>query len=281
MKIKRGFYATLLLGITAGVVRVIQYLFTVGADGYTDPGALPSFLQGLLAGLLAVGVIAALLTGFGKKGQRTPAQITGQWGVLFYPLGLLALVEGILRFPLESGLIPRLACVSCFTAALGWVLLGVLGQKGLGLLGLLPLLHQGLRIVDFFRSTYKYLRVSEYTLTTLGMCALCFFTLLLMKAYAEADCAKTRVVFAACTVLVMAPAAFLAPVAGAFSLKHLLLALESACYILLAVSALQSAAQPPAPPAEEEEPAKGPDLSVLNEYINNIPEVEDENHDNP
>ena len=61
VKIKHGFYATLLLGAAAGLLRVVQYLFTIGYDGYTDPGAVPAFLQGMLAGLLAVGVVAALL----------------------------------------------------------------------------------------------------------------------------------------------------------------------------------------------------------------------------
>ncbi len=273
MKIKNCFLGSALIGFAAGVVRILQYIFTIDDRGFYTDGRLSSFMAGLLVGLLAVGAVWSILCGaLQKKDQAvffhnycksTPTR------VLFILLAAVSVADGVLRLVTDGfSIIPLL----CLAGGIAWFTLGMTGAFPT-LMGLMPLLHLGGLIVDYFRNTYKYIQVSAYSLGLLGLCAMIYFALVLIKVLAGAECTRRRLVGAGCILLVFGFASFLAPLAGGFSLNGLLFAAHGFTYCLLAALTLiwlPEGKHMPAPLAES------PDPNTLDQYINEIPEVQED-----
>lgn len=281
MKNKQGFYGAAAIGGAAGVLRVLQYIFTIDQEGYYARSGFSSFLSGMLIGILAVGVLWSFFSGrsqkqavsFGILPKRNPLE-----QICFALLGGTALINGLVQLIGSGGsALPALAGLLMLAGGAGWLLLAAKGSRAPALIGLLPVLQLAALLLVYFRETYKFIQVSEYTIVTLGLCALCYFTLLLMKVQAGAECTKARLTVAACLVLVFGGAAFIAPLAGNFSPMLLLQCVQGSGFILLAALVLK---QLPEDAAPAEEPQEAPDLSQLDEYISNIPDVEENENEN-
>lgn len=280
MKIKQGFYGAVAIGGAAGVLRVLQYIFTIDSEGYYQSGPLSDFFSGMLIGILAAGVLWCLYSGWKKKEPLSfESLFTGKLleKICFAVLGIAAVIDGIWRLASAGGKgILVIAALLIIAGGAAWILLAVKGTACPAALGILPVLQLIAMILLYFWETYKFIQVSEYALVTFGLCAACYFVLLIMKVLADADCTKGRLTTAACLVLVLSGAAFIAPLAGGLSLSSVILLIEGICLILLAALVLKQLPHAKAP----EEPQESPDLSQLDEYISNIPDVEENENEN-
>lgn len=273
MKTKTCFLRAAILGLTAGVVRVLQYIRAIDPRGFYLPGGQAEFLSGLLVGLLAVGALFSVLSGIRqKKAQATLSHHFCQSSptrILFFLLAAVSLADGLFRV-LHVG--PSVTALLCFSGGLTWLLFGALG-KVLPFLNLLPLLHLGGLIVDYFSQTYKYIQISEYSLSLLGLCAMTYFALLLLKTLSGADCSRRRLIAGSSLLLTFGATSFLAPLSSGFSVSALLFAVHGFVYCLLAALTLiwfpeEKATVAPA--------TSSPDLQELNTYISDIPEVQED-----
>ncbi len=275
MKIKHGFISTALIGIAAGVVRILQYKMTIGADGYYIGGHLSDLLRGILVGLFASGAIWSIICGLMQKKSQAvlPHHFTRSAAarILFLLLAPAALADGLYRLSTSADTLSLVLGVLCIASALTWLLLGIRGKQT-PVLAILPVLQLGAMIIDYFWHTYKFIQVSEYTLGILGLCALVYFALLLTKAMIGADCSKQRLAIGSFMLMIFGAATLMAPLAGGFRIPLLLTAIQCFLYCLLAALMLiwLPEKSEPAPKAE------GPDLEALNEYISELPEVEED-----
>lgn len=280
MKIKQGFYGAAAIGIAISVLRILQYILSIDAEGYYKAGGLSSFLSGMLIGLLAVGAIWSILCGFKMKAAVSFRRLIGEKPIVkvcFAALGISGMASGVLKLIGAKGTLPILGAVLILAGGICWLLLAIKGSLP-GLAVLLPVAGIIAEILLYFWNTYKFIQVSEYALVLLGLCCLCLFTLLLMKALAGADCSKGRLATAACFTLIFGGAAFLAPLAGGITPDAILRGIEGIAFILLAAFALKQLPGADAPATEET--WESPDLSHLNEYISNLPEVEENENEN-
>ncbi|MBR6793310.1 MAG: hypothetical protein IKM48_02995 [Clostridia bacterium] len=273
MKIKNCFTGAAIIGFLAGVLRVLQYIFTIDDRGFYTDGRLSTLAAGVLVGLLAGGVLWSIVCGgsqpkgqalfFQKYCSSTPTR------VLFAVLGLISIADGILRITAEGlSLIPML----CIVGGLAWLSISAFGAF-LPLMELMPLLQLCGLIVDYFRHTYKYIQVSEYALSLLGLCAITYFALVLLKVLSGAECTRRRLVGASCILLVCGCSSFLAPLAGGFSLNALIFAVHGFAYCLLAALTLIWLPEGKPPVTV---PNEAPKPEALDQYINEIPEVQED-----
>ena len=274
MKIKHGFIGAWSIGLAAALLRAVQYITVIDKEGYYTKGGLSSFLGGMLIGLLAIGVLFCFLAGRKKKVPLTYSELIGGSSVPMVLLGAVSLADGIYRLIFAKVLLPRVVAVLCLLGAIGWIVIGLMGKRAPSILGLLPIIQMGAIIIDYFWNTYKYIQVSEYALTVLALSAACFFVLLIMKALAEADCSKGRLMIGGCLLTILGLPAFPVSLMGGLTASRIFLAAEGVLLLLIAADVLRRLAKPCAPA-----PKEGPDLSALNEYINNLPEVEEQENE--
>ena len=273
MKIKNCFLGSALIGFFAGVVRILQYIFTIDDRGFYTDSRFSSFMGGLLVGLLAAGVVWSIACGLTQKKEQalffqvftksTPTR------VLFLILAAVSLADGILRW-ITAGL--SITPILCLAGGIAWFALGMSGVF-LPLMELMPLLQLGGLIVDYFKHTYKYIQVTTYSLGLLGLCAIIYFALILIKVLSGAECTRRRLVSGSCILLVFGSSSFLAPLADSFTLSGLIFAVHGFTYCLLAALTLiwlPEGKHVPTPPKDT------PDPNELDQYINEIPEVQED-----
>lgn len=274
MKTKHCFLSAALIGIAAGVVRILQYIWTIDPRGFYLGDRRSDFLAGCLVGLLAVGVLFGILSGIRQKkepaalyhfGKSTPTRL------LFLVLAAVSIADGIFR--LAGGI--SVPTVLCFLGGVAWLVLAFRGTFP-PFMELLPLLQLGGLIVDYFRSTYKYIQISEYSLRLLGLCAMAYFALVLIKTMTGADCPRGRLITAACLLLIFGVVSFLAPLAGGFEWSKLLFAVHGFTYCLLAALTLIWLPEGKLSPAA---PIETPNPDTMNEYISDLPEIQEEDKD--
>ena len=271
MKSQHGLLAAGTAGLAAGILRIVQYHLTIDRDGYYLEGALSDILSGVLIGLLAAGTAFCLICGLlQKKEQCSFSAVFGRYlpaRILFLLIAVVSAADGVLRLLNRDQIGNTVAGILCLCGAIGWALL--IRKETAGPVVLLPVAHLCGLVLSYFWKTYKYLQVSEYTLDLLALCAAAFFTLMLMKARAEADCSKKRLTAVACLTVLFGLAAL---PSGGFEITSILLSVQLFLYILLAAVTLLLL-----PQSREPVPAGGhaPDPATLNEYISEIEEVDD------
>ncbi len=273
MKSKNCFLSAASLGVVAGAVRVLQYIWAIDSRGFYYHNEWADFLSGLLVGLLAVGALFSLFSGIRQKKEQVNLSYhfcqSAPTRILFFLLAAVSLGDALYRF-LSVGFSPMI--LLCIFGSFTWALFGITKQI-LPFMNILPLLHLGGLIVDYFRQTYKYIQVSEYALSLLGLCAMTYFALLLLKALSGADCSRRRLVTGCCLLLTLGAASFIAPLTAGFSVSDLLFAVHGFTYCLLATLTLiwlpeKAVTQPPV--------SSSPDLQEMNTYISEIPEVQED-----
>lgn len=288
MKTKSCLSGATVLGILAGLTRVTQYILTIGKDGYYLPSILSSILNYTLVGLLVLGAAWILFCGFGGKKREVsfaPLYNRSPYAALcFWALGLLAFADGALRLLNAEVRMDYILAAICLAGGLGWILLERLALRGKcpGLLSILPALHLGAWLLDYFWTTHKYIHVSEYALVILTLCALLLFAFAIIKPAGGGASTGQRICATAGLVIIMTCAGFL-PMGPAFYLQGMnrdaffhngLIFLTGLFYLILAILTLKRLSKlPPDPVAEE--PAS-PDLSALESFLSDLPEVEDE-----
>lgn len=289
MKIKDGFAGAMIVGLTAGVLRIFQYLLVIDSEGYNTRGTLTNVTNVVLLVLLIGGLIWCIIGALYKRAPFTlPEQQDRVFQILFVLLGFVALADGLLRLasiflytPPErvgwlaafghiDGIPGIVAALCCLLGAAGWFLLARGQAKSIA--ALLPVLQMAAAVLSFFWSTYKYIHVTEYALAILGLCTVLLFTLVLMRGMAGVPVSRGRLQRWACLTAVMVPTAFLAPLVGllrySFRGDTLLLFVEGFLFLLLAYGTTTLPQQKKTAP---QEPVTGPDLSALNHYITDIP----------
>ena len=197
--------------------------------------------------------------------------LSGSMRLLFLVLATVSVADGIFR--LAGGI--SVPTVLCFLGGVAWLVLAFRGTFP-PFMELLPLLQLGGLIVDYFRSTYKYIQISEYSLRLLGLCAMAYFALVLIKTMTGADCPKGRLITAACLLLIFGVVSFLAPLAGGFEWSKLLFAVHGFTYCLLAALTLIWLPEGKLSPAT---PIETPNPDTMNEYISDLPEIQEEDKD--
>lgn len=286
MKIKSCLAGATIFGIAAGVLRLLQYFFTIDEAGFFKMGILSTLLNVGLIVALGLGTLWIVVCGFGGKKRET------EFGALFTKkshrtyfilLGLLAFADGVHRFLTLTDRLNRIVAVLGIIAAILWIILGDRAVKGrtLGLFAALPILHLCGMILSYFWQTYKYIHNSEYILLTLGLCAFLLFILALLKPAADGFSTRQRLCATAGLSVIFSWGVFLPVMVGQFlkgfrtltfsELHFFLLALvllPLAIYILKRLSQL--------PKEEPVEEVAAPDLSHLNEFLSNLPEIDDE-----
>ena len=285
MKIKSCLAGATFFGIVAGILRLLQYFFTIDENGFFKLGLLSTLLNVGLVIALGLGTLWIVICGFGGKKRET------EFGSLFTKkshrtyfilLGLLALADGFYRFFSIADRLNRIVAILGLVAGIVWFLLGDRAVKGktLGILAALPILHLGGMILSYFWQTYKYIHNSEYILLTLGLCGYLLFILALLKPAADGYSTRQRLCATAGLSVIFSWGAFLPVLIGQMlkgfqattftELHFFLLGLviyPLAIYILKRLSQL-----PKEDPIEE---ISAPDLSHLNEFLSDLPELDD------
>lgn len=289
MKTKSCLSGAGVIGALAGLTRLAQYILTIGKDGYYTAGLLSSILNYLLIGLLVLGTLWILFCGFGGKKREiafAPLFDRSAYAALcFWALGLIAFADGGMRLLKADTRLGLLVGIACLLGGLGWILLErlALRGKGIGLLAALPALHLAAILLDYFWATHKYIHVSEYALTTLALGTLMLFTFTVNKPAAGGGSTGQRICATAGLAMIMS-ASTLLPLLPAFYLQGLqketmwqngVLFLIGLFQLILACITLKRLSKLPPEQPKEQEPA-GPDLSALEEYLSDLPEVEDE-----
>ncbi len=287
MKTKTCLIGALSIGLAAGITRVMQYIFTIGPKGFYLHTPLADGLNILLTALLALGVIWCLIYGFsGSKDEasfsalfRAKAKING----FFLLVGLQSLIGcviGIHNYLDTKSPLQLVVAALCLLGGIAWLVIDRKTVKGvpIGLIAVLPVLQLGAVIIDYFWQTYKYIHISAFTLALLGLCTCILLVLSLMKAAVGGACTLRRLGASAGLVIVFAFAGFWVPLFGEIFVENSMA--ENSYLFTLGMYLSGLAAQTlfnilRHPKKQEEQPAE-PDLSHLNEFLSNLPEVEEE-----
>lgn len=287
MKTKTCLIGALSIGLAAGVTRVMQYIFTIGPKGFYLHTPLADALSILLTALLALGVIWCLIYGFsGSKEEASFSAIfpaKNKSTFFFLVVGLQSLAGcalGIANYLDTKSPLQLIVAALCLLGGIAWIVIDRKTAKGapIGLIAALPVLHLGAVIIDYFWQTYKYIHVSAFTLALLGLCACILLVLAMMKAAVGSACTLRRLGASAGLVIVFAFASFWVPLFGELYIEN---SMAENSYLfsfgmylsVLAAQTLFGILRLPRKP--EEQPAE-PDLSHLNEFLSNLPEVEEE-----
>ncbi len=286
MKIKKAMIIAPVLGVLAGLLRVLQYHFALDEAGY--------FLVTPLSKGLQIGLVAVLLIGFGLvwlmchgKKAAPLAGNEGKW--ISFPVRLTFLVLAatavldLVRIVLKGGAVSA-ELLFYLLGAIGWLILA-LGNSKENFWGALTLLRSGACIVAYFWSTYRYLHISEYTFEMLGLCVILLMNLQLVRGMAGATVPRERLARNCCYLLVLGFTSFIAPLfrliqnqSGA--VETVIRSLEGFAYMLIAwliLKRLPLISEAPKAPAGEE--SEAPDLETLTEYISELPEIEEEDEE--
>ncbi len=292
MKIKGGFIGALFIGLIAGGVRFAQYCTVIDQDGYYTHTTLAVVLNGILAGVLLLGLLFTMICGIVKNSAPVTAvhlgRQRGTLRILFSLLGILSAADALRRLLDFSAPMTMLGGVFCLFGAAGWLYLGLRrAESPAGPAALLPLLQMMAMILSYFWETYKFIHVSEYSLTLLSLCAAALFTLALMRLATGSALSQHRLARSAGLLLLMAPTGFWAVSVGVVQAllwksstvstlaERLIMAGFGVLFWLIAVLTLNGLPVL----TSEELPETGPDISQLNDYIGNLPNEEEQNHD--
>ncbi len=269
MKNKTVQLGVILIGIAAAVVRGLERWLTIGEDGYYLAGPLAVVLKWALIGLLFAGTLWCIFGNWGRKEQVDGESLFGSGRLhrfYFAVLGLLAAVEGAFYWMEATSTLMKIGGGLLAAGALGWLALAFFPKKA-GLLVMLPTLQFAAKIIIYFWATYKEVYVSANVLGMLGWCVGLYFVHSLCKVLAGAACSKGRLATACGLVILYLFAAFLVSDPGD-SLHYA----YGIMLLPLAAEVLKGLGRKPAEPALPE----SPDLSFLDEYVDSIPEVEEE-----
>ncbi len=263
------------LGLGALVLRILEYFNTIDGDGFYLLTSLASTLKVMLTVVLVVGVLYCVALPFG--GRKEEAELPLRYGIdwlpriLFGLMGLCTGAHGIVRLLSAAATMDKVVAALLIIGALGWLWMGR-SPKRAGLMALLPAAALGGEIVRYFWSTYKYIHVSAYVLGMLGWCAAFIFVFSLCKGLNGAACSKHRLAMCGGWVLLILPAAFMAPLVDKISVESLLRGAEGLLLVILAAYWMDCLER------ELPQQAEWPEanLSQLNEMLENIPDPEDE-----
>ncbi len=281
MKIKQAMISALGLGGLAGLLRVVQYFAAMDGEGY--------FLFTPLSKVLQIALVVVLLAGFGAawlfchgKAETPLIGNEGRWisfpvRQLFLVLGTLALLDAV-RGYLSGGVSVEL--LFYLLGALGWLVLA-LGKSADTFWGLLTLLHSGACVVAYFWTTYRDLHISEYTFGMLGLCVILLMNLQLVRGTAGGTVPRERLARNCCYVLVLGFAAFAAPLFRLLTNQNgagelLIRSLQGLAYMAVALMILKKLPLIPQAVSPEKEKIEAPDLEQLNEFISELPEIEED-----
>ena len=274
MKNKIGLFGTVGLGILALVIRIVEYFITLDQEGYYLAVSAASVWSTVRIAVLIVGLLLSLICYAGQKEQTELSVLYSRdWmpRILFGLMGVASGVDGIFRLMDAASSLDAVTAVLFLTGAFGWLWMGR-SPKRAALWTLLPMLQLAGQIVYYFWTTYKYIHISAYLLGMLGWCAALFFTFSLSKTLVGAACSKERLGAAGGIVLVLLPMAFVVPLFGGLNVPAVFTAAEGLILSVLAGYTLNCLSRKP----KEAAPMEMPDLSMLNEYMDAIPEVEEE-----
>ncbi len=269
MKQKTVHIGMVLIGIAAAIVRGLERWLTIGEDGYYLSVPMAPILKWVLIGLLGFGTLWCTLGYWGYKESVDAETLFGTVRIhrfYFAVLGLLAAVDGVLLMMDATSSLMRVGAVLFFAGALGWLALAFFPKKA-GIWVVLPTLQFAAQIILYFWTTYKEIHISSNILGMLGWCVALFFVHSLGKVLAGAACSKSRLGTACGLVIVFLFAAFL--VSDTNDTLHYAYGIM---LLPLAAEVLKGLLRKPA----QLETAESPDLSFLDEYMDAIPEVEEE-----
>lgn len=278
MRIKKGLFGCLFVGLAAGIVRACEYLFTIDQEGYYLNTATASFLNGMLVGLLVAGFIWSLFCGLARKGEEldSKALIGGASHLqpYFLVVGLVTALDGILRF-FEGDTLSVLGGLACLLGAVGWIIASK-AKKALGGAALLAPLQIVVIIIVYFWTTYKDIHISGCILETLALCAQALLTLLVMKLLADSTASRARLSRCCFWTLLLFPAANLAPLmqiaSGVYSARMIFNAINGAALMLLSAQILLSLSW-----RVTHQQIDSPDPNEMDDYLSQIPEIDDQN----
>ncbi|MBQ7035865.1 MAG: hypothetical protein IJN34_09045 [Clostridia bacterium] len=287
MKTKTCLIGALSIGLAAGVTRILQYIFTIGPKGFYLHTPLADVLSIVLTALLAVGVIWCLIYGFSGSKEEACYSVLfrtkTKFNFFFFTVGLQSLVGcviGIRNYLDTKSPLQLIVATLCLLGGIAWLIIDRKTVKGarVGLIAVLPVVHLGAVIIDYFWQTYKYIHVSAFTLALLGLCTCILLVLAVMKAAVGGACTLRRLGASAGLVLVFAFAGFWVPLFGEIFIENSM-AENSYLFTLgmyLSGLAAQTLSSIVCHPQKQEEQPTEPDLSHLNEFLSNLPEIEEE-----
>ena len=289
MKTKTCLIGALSIGLAAGVTRILQYIFTIGPNGFYLHTPLADVLSIVLTALLAVGVIWCLIYGFSgsKEGASYSAILLtnpkNKFNFFFIMVGVYSFsgcLHGIGNYLDTKSPLQLVVAALCLLGGIAWIIIDRKTVKGapIGLIAVLPVVHLGAMIIDYFWQTYKYIHVSTFTLALLGLCTYLLLVLSLMKTAVGGACTLRRLGASAGLVIVFAFASFWIPLFGETFVENTMVESDSHFYfgIYLSGLAFQTLYGIIRLPKKQEEQPAEPDLSHLDEYLSNLPEVEEE-----
>lgn len=288
MRIKKGLWGCLGIGLAAGILRAIEYLFTIDRAGYYLPGPTAEFLSGALVGLLIAGFCWSLFCGIERGGEELGSKelIGGSSHLQFYfmVVGIVTAIDGVGRIiggiHIAGGTVAIdklsiIAGLACLLGSIGWIAASK-ARKALGMAALLPTIQIVVLIIVYFWTTYKEIHISGYILETLALCAQSLITLLVMKMMADATTSRARLARCCYWMLLLFPCANLSPLLrmakGIFSIQMVCTAINGIALMLLSVQILSSLHWRITHPAPKEQ-GKIPD--EMEQFLSQLPQDDD------
>lgn len=246
MRIKKGLWGCLFIGLAAGILRAFEYLLTIDYAGYYFNTPLADFLKGALVGILVAGFLWSLFCGIERGGEEMGSQelIGGSSHLQFYFLvvGIVTAIDGVGRI-LAFNKLSIIAGLACLLGSIGWIAASKT-RKALGMAAILPTIQIVALIIVYFWTTYKEIHISGHVLETLALCAQSLITLLVMKMMADATTSRARLARCCYWMLLLFPCANLAPLMrvakGIFSIQMVCTAINGIALMLLSVQILSS-----------------------------------------
>lgn len=270
-RIGAGVFALGALGI-----RIAEYLYTLDGEGYYTTAPLATTLNWALTAVLAAAVAFLLLCGVGLfHRQAEGSAVCGSTAfarIVLALMGAAVAVKGVLLLMGASSTINTVTAVAALAAAIGF--LGMANSpKHTDVLAILPAIWLCLQTVHYFWDTYKYVHISANILGMLGWCAALIFVYSFVKMLTGAVCSKGRMLWSAGIALVFLPCAFFAPLLVGVTLTK---AVDAAIALVLMVLAAYLLGRLHLDPPEEPAPLQEPDLSVLDAFLETVPDPEEE-----
>ena len=133
MKIKSCLAGATVFGIIAGILRLMQYIFTIDELGFFKLGILSTLLKVGLVIALGLGNLWIIVCGFGGKKRETDfgALFTKKGHLAYFIcLSLLAFADGAYKLLNATDQLNRIVGVLGIFAGIIWIILGARAVKG-------------------------------------------------------------------------------------------------------------------------------------------------------
>lgn len=301
MKTKHFFKGFAITGTLLMLLRLLQYFFITGPDGYFTKNGI---LAWSVYVVLGIGAITCIIMSFASQKEQADFNRTADTksiGLLFIVCAvIIMIITGILvsqssfriYFPIDQTQIPKLlnmlSAIFGILCAVYFALVGIKlrSDKPVNvpdILGIFAPLYFAFSGINEFYASFERAGKSETKLFMVTVCALALFTMSLSLCFCKAEVSRGRVIASAGMVVLSASLTSIPTlIAMAFSLAEftvtfLLNALLHSAFLVIAYTVLiRLSFADNSKDSDEIEPVE---FAPLNKFLNEIPDEDRGNNE--